>query len=1054
MSAPASPILPVAEDGCDRGVDDRVLTLPDAPAPLARRLADGGAIAWRQDVVMHTYAPGEPDRYPMFLNRRVYQGSSGRVYPLPFIDRIEREGAPRPWRAVHLENRWLRLMVMPDLGGRIHVGYDKTNGYDFLYRNNVIKPALVGLAGPWISGGIEFNWPQHHRPATFQPVDFEIAETPDGAVTVWCSDHDPFARMKGMHGVRLRPDRAAVEVVVRLHNRTSETQTFLWWANAAVRVNDDYQAFFPTDVQYVADHARRAVTAFPAADRRYYGVDYPARPGGGERLDWYRNIPVPTSYMVTDTDDDFLGGYDHGRRAGFVHVADHHVAPGKKLWTWGNAPFGAAWERLLTDADGPYMELMAGVYTDNQPDFAWLEPGETKTFMQTWYPIQQIGPAHQANARAAVRLDVDGERIQVGLCVTEAHSDARVRIEVGGEGVAGEQVDLSPGQPYLLQVPWLGAHPQSVSVSVHEHDGAELIRWQPRPALSGGEPPPATAPPGPDAVESVEELYLTGVHLTQYRHPTRTPEPYFAEALRRDPGHAATHVALASASYRRGCFDTAVMHAEAAIARLTLRNRNPRDGEPHYLLGLAQARRGEPEAARDAFAKAAWDVRWAGAADVELARLAARSGHPAEALRCAEVALRAVPDDSRAEAARVVSLRLLGRSDDAEEVVARWRTRDPLDQLARALAGDELTGDGRTRLDVARDLDASGDADRALELVAAAAAAPVTTLGNVGPIAWYQHAAWLDRAGRSGEATISRAQARSVDASWCFPSGLDDDEALRAALRAEPGDGRAASLLGMLLFDVRREREALQLWTTAIDVGHQDAVTLRNAAIATVNLDEDGERARELYDRAVAVDPSPRLLYERDQLLARFGATSAERLSLLEHQVSQVLERDDLTVAYCRLLTAEGRAASALDILSGHAFAPWEGGEGQAIAAWEGATRAVSEAAELDRDLDAAIAHARFAIDLPPSLGEVRHPLTDTTPLHRRLAELLDKAGRHREAKVVLAEAVASGSAPVTSSLDSDDVDYFATSLPDLLLFARKPALAPPGTLGDATDCG
>src|SRR5690349_693592 len=139
-------------------------------------------------------------------------------------------------------------MLLPALGGRIHVVYDKSAGYDIFYRQDVIKPALVGLAGPWASGGVELNWPQHHRPGTFLPVDTFIEREPDGSVTAWCSDHDPFTRMKGMHGVRLRPDRAVLELRVRLYNRTDDVQTFLWWANAAVRVHDDYQSFFPPDV--------------------------------------------------------------------------------------------------------------------------------------------------------------------------------------------------------------------------------------------------------------------------------------------------------------------------------------------------------------------------------------------------------------------------------------------------------------------------------------------------------------------------------------------------------------------------------------------------------------------------------------------------------------------------------------------------------------------------------------------------------------------------------------------------------------------------------------
>ena len=100
---------------------------------------------------------------------------------------------------------------------------------------------------------------------------------------------------------------------------------------------------------------------------------------------------------------------------GFVHWADHRFAPGKKQWTWGNAPFGWAWDAQLTDTNGPYVELMAGVFTDNQPDFAFLKPGETKTFSQYWYPIQDIGPVHQATRDAAVRLDVVDTVLRVGV---------------------------------------------------------------------------------------------------------------------------------------------------------------------------------------------------------------------------------------------------------------------------------------------------------------------------------------------------------------------------------------------------------------------------------------------------------------------------------------------------------------------------------------------------------------------------------------------------------------------------------------------------------------
>ena len=352
----------------------------------------------------------------MFLEKRVYQGSSGKVYPNAFTDRVSDQPKDISYQAIFLENKFISLTILPEIGGRIYEARDRKNGYDFFYRQSVIKPALVGLLGPWISGGVEFNWPQHHRPSTFAPVDSYIEEHHDGSCTVWLSEHEPMNRMKGMVGICLRPESSVIEAKVRLYNRTPLVQTFLWWANVAARVHKDYQSFFPPDVHFVADHAKRAFSHFPIAHNYYYGVDYTK----GVDLTWYKNIPVPTSYMVTKSDYDFFGGYDHAKGAGFVHIADRFLSPGKKQWTWGDAEFGHAWDRELTDSDGPYIELMAGVYTDNQPDFSFQAPYETKTFSQFWYPIQGIGPAKNANRLLAVNLERRGESWHVGVCASEA----------------------------------------------------------------------------------------------------------------------------------------------------------------------------------------------------------------------------------------------------------------------------------------------------------------------------------------------------------------------------------------------------------------------------------------------------------------------------------------------------------------------------------------------------------------------------------------------------------------------------------------------------------
>lgn len=339
-------------------------------------LSEKGIVkVWKETIKLPTYEIGEEEKNPIFLEKRVYQGSSGVVYPYPVVEKICDEKKEKDYQAYFLENEYLKIMILPELGGRVQMAYDKVKKRHFVYYNQVIKPALVGLTGPWISGGIEFNWPQHHRPSTYLPTDCMIEENADGSKTVWCNEVERMFNTKGMQGFTLHPDKAYLEINVKVYNRTPFPQTFLWWANPAVVVNDHYHSVFPPDVHAVFDHGKRDVSNFPIATGIYYKQDY----SEGVDISKYKNIPVPTSYMAIKSRYDFVGGYEEHVQAGLLHVADHHLSPGKKQWTWGNGDFGIAWDRNLTDEDGPYIELMTGVYTDNQPDFTWLQPYEEKS---------------------------------------------------------------------------------------------------------------------------------------------------------------------------------------------------------------------------------------------------------------------------------------------------------------------------------------------------------------------------------------------------------------------------------------------------------------------------------------------------------------------------------------------------------------------------------------------------------------------------------------------------------------------------------------------------
>ena len=631
-----------------------------------------------EELIIPTYLPAAPDRNPMFLEKRVYQGSSGKVYPLPFTDRISQTKTDRKWKVIWLENEFLRVMILPELGGRIHAIQDKTNGCDLIYNQPVIKPALVGLAGPWISGGIEFNWPQHHRPATFLPADYDVERHSDGSITVWCSDHDPMARIKGMHGACLHPGRALLELKVRAYNRTQFVQTFLWWANAGIRVHEGYQSFFPTDVRYVADHARRSMSEYPLSRGLYYGIDYKKRGRLGvaknqvprqftpphcrdakntscsvpmpdyapNDLSFYANIPTPCSYMCVGSSEDFFGGYDYKSQSGVVHVADHRISPGKKQWTWGNHEFGYAWDRNLTDQDSdgqwaPYIELMAGVFTDNQPDFSFLQPGETKAWSQFWYPIQSIGPPQKANLEAAVHLGVSGAQAHLGICVTAQITSAQIQIVMRNKIIFTHDYSLVPGQPAMetLELP-RGIKETDLQLRVLAGDGREVISYRPQIRKKAKVPLPATESPQPKDIANTDELYFTGLHLEQYRHATRCPTAYWREALRRDPLDARCNNAMGRWHLGRGEFDAAARHFRSVIQRITARNANPYDGEAYYNLGCTLRYQERFEEAYDAFAKATWNQAWISSACHALAELDCRTRDWAKALEHLDQSLR------------------------------------------------------------------------------------------------------------------------------------------------------------------------------------------------------------------------------------------------------------------------------------------------------------------------------------------------------------------------------------------------------------------------------
>ncbi len=1050
-----------------------------------------------EPLIIPTYGLGAPEKNPIFFERRVYQGSNGKVYPVPYIDKVCDEAQDLSYESVLLENDFVRLVLLPEIGGRILIGQDKTHGdYDFFYRQEVIKPALVGLAGPWISGGVEFNWPQHHRPGTFLPSDMHIEKEPDGARTVWLSEHDPITHLKGMHGIRLRPDSSLIELCVRLYNRTPLTQSFLWWANVAARVHAQYQSFFPPDVHYVADHAVRATASFPLADAPYYGVAYQERPGAND-LTRYENIPVPTSYMVCQTAFDFFGGYDHAARAGFVHVASRHIAPGKKQWTWGKAAFGQAWDRELCDDAAPYIELMAGVYTDNQPDFSYLLPYETKTFSQYWWPIQEIGPLVQASTRAALACEIGSQgEISLGLCVPTPIAGATLRIEERGKIIAEHEIALAPGEAWQnSETRCAGDNASELTLHLFDASGQEILGYRPvdRSTLKR-ERDVAQAPATPSEITSCDELFLIGEHLEQYRHPTRDPEAYWQEALTRDPGDARCHMALGKRALSRGELESAVQHLRQSIGRLTQFHPNPVSGEAHYFCGLALQRLERLDEAYRLFYKATWNYEWRASSYYQLATIDGRRGEFDKAFELLEASLETDRQNNKAQVLEAIVLRKLGRVDEARCVLEALLARDPLDHWAQAElarhSGDHgallasTRNDAQTMLDLAFDYAEAGCSAEAIELLElhqiheVKEVAVPNPMGRTAMTLYLQ--AWLHDACRDSTAAAAAfGRARAQASAHFFPSRLEEMLVLEWAISKAEGEANADPLaayaLGNYYYDKRRHGDAIRVWEGAVHAGTDIPQVFRNLGIAYWKQQRDGEKAVAAYRHAIALDPrDARLVSEFDQLAAKLRRPLDERLASLESQRELALQRDDASVALADLYTLTGRPREALDLLHSRRFHPWEGGEGAVLRAYTKACLALGREALEHHNAALALEHFTSANETPASLGEAYHPLQaradlrywrglalkdlgrddeamaefrlsaeeagdfsamaviEHSPLSYYRGLSLLELGRQDEADALFHALLAFGERGLTRVAE---LDYFATSLPELLVF-------------------
>ena len=917
----------------------------------AIRLARAAPVEGREEIIaIPTYLLGAPDPNPIFYDGRGSQGAQGRVYPYPLYDDLTHVKSNKLYRIVYLENEYVRIGVLPEIGGRLFEAIDKSNGYNFVYRQHVIKPALIGLLGAWISGGIEWNIPHHHRATSALPVQYRLVDNADGSKTVWVGELEVRQRMRWAVGYTLRPGRSYLECSVRILNRTAVVNTMLCFANVAVHVNDDYQVIYPPHTRFVTFHGKHEFTTWPIATTRYAGADFTQ----GVDVSWYTNHSTANSMFAWNYQDDFFAGYDHGKQAGIMSVADHHLVPGKKFWTWGNGARGRMWDKILTDSDGPYIELMVGAYSDNQPDYSWLQPYETKSFKMYWYPFRQIDGVKNANLDAAVNLRLDQRHnALLGFCTTREYASATATLRAGTRVLFTDTFSIGPGKPYTNQVALpADLREEQLNVSL-QADGKELVEYSPIRLVPQPLPTPVADPPPPAELKTVEELYLAGQRLEQF-HSSSPPEPYWEEALRRDPGDARVNTALGIRLLKQARFGEAELHLRTAVARLSRNYTAPRDGEALYYLALALQRRAQTEEcptniveqAADAFFKATWSQAWRGPAWFALAQLASQRGDPDSALADLDRSLEANLPNIRALNLKAALLRHGGQAEPAGRVLELVeRTTDPLD--VRLLAERWLAGDPaakqelisvldefpNTGLETAVEYADDGlwkDGVSLLELMIRAAGEKTS------PMVYYYLAHFQEHLGQRDKVAGARMLALKASPEYVFPFQWEAIGALRQAAQANPQDPRARYFLGNLLFDWQPV-QAARLWEQSVRLDPSFAIVHRNLALAYAKLetpDSTTQAIAQLEQAVAAPVKYARHFAELDELYTRARTAPSRRLEVLEKNQGVVSRRDDALSREIGLLVLAGRYDQAIAMMASRRFSVWEGGTLEVAQHW------------------------------------------------------------------------------------------------------------------------
>ena len=885
---------------------------------------------WEGTISIPTYVLGPEDPNPQFplINQH-------NIYPYTALDDLTDQLETKTYRAIYLENEYLKATILPQMDGRVYSLYDKVGKREIFYRNHVIKYGMVGLRGAWISGGIEFNFPNGHTTDTVSPVDSSFRQNPDGSATVVVGDMDQVTHMHWEVALTLRPGVAHLEQHATLFNSTPLAGLYWWWANAAVPARQDMQFIYP--MRLANPHSHTQIWTFPV----WKGVDY----------SWYKDVRHATSLFGVDVHRSFFGAYYHKSDAGVIHVADFHQVPGKKTWTWGVSGDGLIWTHLLTDKDGPYNEIQAGRF-QTQLSQEFMPPQQVESWTEYWYPVEGLGggfvegtPQMALNVIYPSANASGGSTVDLAVDPVVALHGAKVVVKLGPEVLKEfAPVSFEPlaTRKFTIPVQDVVAARKQLDVTVRDAAGKALLHWFAGAPVDGN--PDPSVEPGvqkinqkPDDELPVEALFLRGVNDEKEGRPLQAGRIY-KEVLKRDSGYVPALMKLAIQEYRAADFAS----AEGWIVRA--RARDAKAPQVNYLAGVIYQGAGKTGLARDAFWSA---LRFGGAeapALVGLGEIAIQQKEFAGAATLLRKALRYNPEDGLAMSDLAAALRLAGHLKEASKAVAQAVSEMPI--LPYALAEQwRVEAALGTPSSAQRAADAfrnavgyrsqgyleAGAWYRRLGDVASSnfvlqAASKNLPAQQVSPLIYYYLAANAWDVGHARQTMADSSKAAKANVEAVFPSRPEDAMVLREVLDHDPSDAHVRYFLGNFLFAHAHYAEAADLWKQAAGAGFHYAVMDRNLGVYAWKVENDPAAAAAYYASAIQQAPGDfRLYVDLDEIYTQLGRTS-DREKLFANAPPDVLGHDPVRARRVLLNVEERRYDQALDALKGHNFKPWEGG--------------------------------------------------------------------------------------------------------------------------------